>query len=61
MADGRSEIYSSRQSLGIQAGNRQDSFHIIVPSSYSQKCALGAFCSCDFSSSSCCVYFFVKK
>lgn len=39
MVNGRGEIYSARQSLGMQGRDRQDCFHIIVPSSSSQKYA----------------------
>lgn len=39
MRDGRGEIYSARQSLGMQGRDRQDCFHIIVPSSSSQRYA----------------------
>lgn len=37
MHDDRGEIYSARQSLGMQGRDRQDCFHIIVPSSSSQR------------------------
>ncbi len=39
MRDGRGEIYSARQSLGMQGKDRQDCSHIIVPSSCSQRYA----------------------
>lgn len=39
MLDSRVEIYGARQSLGMQGKDRQDCFHIIVPSSSSQRYA----------------------
>lgn len=53
MVNGRGEIYSARQSLGMQGRDRQDCFHIIVPSSSSQRYPFVCrvfffllFCSC---------------
>lgn len=45
MLDSWGEIYGARQSLGMQGRDRQDCFHIIVPSSSSQRHAFvcGAF------------------
>lgn len=48
MADGSSEIYGARQSLGMQGRDRQERFHIIVPSSSSKRYAFVCrlfFCS----------------
>lgn len=55
MVDGRGEIYSARQSLGMQEKDRQDCFHIIVPSSSSQRYAF--VCRVFFCAHVClCVY-----
>lgn len=55
MLDGRGEIYGARQSLGMQGRDRQDCFHIIVPSSSSQRYAFvcGAFSFLSLCSSVC--------
>lgn len=53
--DSRVEIYGARQSLGMQGKDRQDCFHIIVPSSSSQRYAFvcGGFLFLSLCSSVC--------
>lgn len=55
-ADGRGEIYRARQSLGMQARDRQDCFHIIVPSSSSHRFAVVCTVCVLFLYSSVCIF-----